>query len=215
MTDKPIVLLPNAFRDTALTVATLADNATSTTFADFRKDCLEQVDALRRELTAAGHPSDVVADATYAQCALLDETALIRLKDHERDAWEREPLPVQEFNTNDAGDELIARIHRRLQEPAPKLVLLSIFNAVLGLGFTGKFALNGADARIDLMRALDQRTGQSQDTSGTVLLSSSANARWRMSISPLGYVVGGIIVAALVYLALDRWLAASIARLPG
>ncbi|MDP9157437.1 MAG: DotU family type IV/VI secretion system protein [Pseudomonadota bacterium] len=215
MNNNPAVLLPNAFRDTALTVATLADNATSTTFDDFRKDCVAQVVALRRELTAAGHPSDVVADATYAQCALLDEAALIHLKDHERDAWEREPLQVREFNTNDAGDELIAKIHRRLQEPTPKLVLLSIFNAVLGLGFTGKFALNGANARIELMRALDQRIGQSHDTSGTVLLTNTEPLRWRMNMSPLGWVIASIVAAALVYLALDQWLAASIARLQG
>jgi type VI secretion system protein ImpK len=138
MSDKPTVLLPNAFRDTALTVATLADNATSIGSASFRETCVAQVDALRRELIIAGHPSDVVADAIYAQCALLDETALVQLKGHKRDAWEREPLQVREFNTNDAGDELIARIRRRLQESRPKLALLSIFNAVLGLGFTGK-----------------------------------------------------------------------------
>lgn len=215
MRDQPAALLPIAFRDTALEVVTLADKATSTGFADFRKTCLEQVDALRVELTAAGHPSDVVADATYAQCALLDETALAHLKGHEREAWEREPLQVRVFNTNDAGDELIARISRRLQEPAPKLALLSIFNAVLGLGFTGKFALNGADARIELMRALDQRIGQSHDTSGTVLLTNTEPLRWRMNMSPLGWVIASIVAAALVYLALDQWLAASIARLQG
>jgi type VI secretion system protein ImpK len=212
-TNSPTVLLPNAFRDTALTVATLADDGSSTTFASFRDTCVAQVDALRRELTAAGHPSDVVADATYAQCALLDETALVRLKDHERDAWEREPLQVREFNTNDAGDELIARINRRLQEPRPKLALLMIFNAVLGLGFTGKFALNGADARIELMRALDQRIGQSHDTSGTVLLTNNAASRWRMNLSPLGWVIASAVIAALVYVALGQWLATSIARL--
>ena len=209
-------LLPNALRDTALTVATLTDDSTSISFASFRDTCVAQVEALRRELTAAGHPPDVVADATYAQCALLDETALVRLKEHERDAWEREPLQVREFNTNDAGDELIAKINRRLQEPRPKLALLSIFNAVLGLGFTGKFAFDGADARIELMRALDQRIGQSKgsNTSGTVLLTQNTTSRWRMNISPLGWVIAGVVVAALVYLALSQWLAASIARLP-
>jgi type VI secretion system protein ImpK len=218
MNDKPTstytALLPNAFRDTALTVASLADNAATIGFVTFRDTCVAQVEALRRELTAAGHLPDVVADATYAQCALLDEAALVRLKGHERDAWEREPLQVREFNTNDAGDELIAKINRRLQEPRPKLALLSIFNAVLGLGFTGKFALNGADARIELMRALDQRIGQSHDTSGTVLLTNNTTSRWRMNMSPLGWVIAGVVVSGLVYLALSQWLAASIARLP-
>src|ERR1700735_4273458 len=114
--EKYTALLPNAFRDTAVTVANLADDATSITFASFREKCVAQVKALARELRAAGHLPDVVRDATYAQCALLDETALVRLKGAERDAWEREPLQIKEFQTNDAGDELIAKIHQRLAD---------------------------------------------------------------------------------------------------
>jgi type VI secretion system protein ImpK len=47
---------------------------------------------------------------------------------------------------------------------------------VLGLGFKGKFAMSGADARLELMRALDQCIGQSAgvDTSGTVLLTQAS-----------------------------------------
>jgi type VI secretion system protein ImpK len=108
-------LLPNAFRDTAFTVASLADDASSLSFVSFREKCVAQVDALGRELRAAGHLPDVVRDATYAQCALLDETALAHLKGPERDAWEREPLQVQEFKSNDAGYELIDKISSGLQ----------------------------------------------------------------------------------------------------
>jgi type VI secretion system protein ImpK len=213
---KYTVLLPNAFRDTAFTVACLADEATSINFVSFRDKCVAQVDALGRELRAAGHLPDVVREATYAQCALLDETALVRLKGPERDAWEREPLQVSEFKSNDAGYELIDKIQQRLLEPNPRLALLSIFNTVLGLGFKGKFALNGADARLELMRALDQRIGQAagKDTSGTVVLAQGPSERWSTNVSPLGWVITGVAVAGLVYLALGQWLAASIARIP-
>jgi type VI secretion system protein ImpK len=212
--EKYTALLPNAFRDTAVTVANLSDDATSITFASFRAKCVTQVEALARELRAAGHLPDVVRDATYAQCALLDETALVRLKGAERDAWEREPLQIKEFQTNDAGDELIAKIQQRLADPRPKVALLSLFNAVLGLGFKGKFALQGADARIELMRALDQRIAQvaDRDTSGTVLLTQDASTRWNRNVSPLGWVVASVVVAGLVYLGLSQWLTASIAR---
>lgn len=212
---KYTALLPNAFRDTAYTVATLADDATSHSFVSFRAKCVAQVDALGRELRAAGHLPDVVQDATYAQCALLDETALVQLKGSERDAWEREPLQVEAFKSNDAGYELIDRIQERLAEPRPKLALLSIYNAVLGLGFKGKFAISGADARLELMRALDQRIGQagSADASGTVLLTQRVSHRWSARVSPLGWVIAGFLVAGLVYLALGAWLTASIARI--
>ncbi|MGX6998912.1 DotU family type IV/VI secretion system protein [Caballeronia sp. KNU42] len=213
---KYTALLPNAFRDTAFSVASLADNATSPGFTSFRAKCVAQVDALGRELRAAGHLPDVVRDATYAQCALLDETALAHLKGPERDAWEREPLQVEAFKSNDAGYELIDRIQQRLAEPRPNLALLHIFNSVLGLGFKGKFALSGADARLELMRALDQRVGESAavDTSGTVVLTENLTSRWSANVSPLGWVIGAVVVAGLVYLALGQWLTASIARIP-
>jgi len=213
---KYTALLPNAFRDTAFSVASLADNATSLSFVSFRAKCVAQVDALGRELRAAGHLPDVVRDATYAQCALLDETALAQLKGPERDAWEREPLQVEAFKSNDAGYELIDRIQQRLAEPRPKLALLHLFNSVLGLGFKGKFALSGADARLELMRALDQRIGESAgvDTSGTVVLTQNSTSRWSANVSPLCWVIGAVVVAGLVYLALGQWLTASIARIP-
>ncbi|WP_031363519.1 DotU family type IV/VI secretion system protein [Caballeronia sordidicola] len=211
-------LLPNAFRDTALTVASLADEATALSFATFRDKCLAQVEALRRELASAGHLPDVIRDATYAQCALLDEAALLRLKGADRDAWEKEPLQIREFQTNDAGNELIGLIRRRLAEPRPRLALLNLFSAVLGLGFKGQFAINGADARLELMRALDQQIGQAapKDTSGTVLLTQGIVRQWSVlnaRMSPLGWVVSGVVIAALVYLGLSQWLAASIARM--
>jgi type VI secretion system protein ImpK len=210
--------LPNAFRDTALTVASLADDAAPISFAPFRGKCQAQVEALRRELASAGHSPDVIRDATYAQCALLDEAALLRLKGADRDAWETEPLQIKEFHTNDAGNELIGLIRRRLAEPRPKLVLLTLFSAVLGLGFKGKFAINGADGRLELMRALDQETGQSapKDTSGTVLLTQGVVRQWNAlnaRMSSLGCVVLGVVIAGLVYLWLSQWLAASIARM--
>jgi len=213
---KYTALLPNAFRDTAFSVASLADNATSLSFVSFRAKCVAQVDALGRELRAAGHLPDVVRDATYAQCALLDETALAQLKGPERDAWEREPLQVEAFKSNDAGYELIDRIQQRLAEPRPKLALLHLFNSVLGLGFKGKFALSGADARLELMRALDQRIGESAgvDTSGTVVLTENSTSRWSANVSTLCWVIGAVVVAGLVYLALGQWLTASIARIP-
>ena len=66
------------------------------------------------------------------------------------------------------------------------------------------------------MRALDQRIGQSVgvDTSGTVLLTQKFSRRWNVNVSPVGWVMGALIVAGLVYLALGAWLTASIARIP-
>jgi type VI secretion system protein ImpK len=209
-------LLPVALRDTALTVATLADEAMPIEFASFRSKCDQQVERLRNELDAAGHAPDVVEDALYAQCALLDETALHRLQGTDRDAWEREPLQVRQFHTHDAGEELIKRIEKRLADTQPAPALMSIFAAVLGLGFTGKFVLNGADARDTLVRSIDQQLGvdADRDIASTVLIAEApARRRWFGHVSLIAWVAIAGVVAAAVYIALEQWLTAAIARL--
>ncbi|WP_354685095.1 DotU/TssL family secretion system protein [Cupriavidus necator] len=212
------MMFPLALRDTALTVTALADAAQPMEgFATFRAKCVEQVARLREEFHANGQPADVVEDAAYAQCALLDEVALRRLQGADRDAWEREPLQVQQFKSHDAGEALITRIERRLAEPQPVLPLLTVFHTVLGLGFQGRYALEGASARTALIRAIDERLERAGmgKASGPVLVTVGTPRRWLSQMSPLGWVVVACIGAGLVYLGLDRWLAAAIARLAG
>ncbi len=208
--------LPVALRDTALTVTGLASDAAPAAFDVFRRKCMEQIERLRSELSTLGHPRDVIEDATYAQCALLDEAALSSLKGNDRDAWEREPLQVSEFQSHDAGEELIVRIERRLAQPQPILPLLAIFAAVLDLGFKGKFALDGRDARVALMHVLDERAGrhgERSDTSGPVVVRTGPRRRWFGNLSSLAWVVIAFVGASAIYIALDQWLAASIARI--
>lgn len=209
-------LLPAALRDTALTATGLAGYATPPSFEVFRQKCKEQIERLRAELISEGHPNDVVEDAAYAQCALLDEAALSSLVGPDRDAWERDPLQVSEFQCHDAGEQLIARIERRLAQPQQVLPLLAIFQAVLNLGFQGKFVLEGVDARSALMRAVDERLGSGidcGDISGTVVVRPGKANRWLGHLSALAWVVIACAAACVVYAALDQWLAASIARL--
>jgi type VI secretion system protein ImpK len=207
------LLLPVALRDTALSVAILAGESKPQSAEEFRTKCKKQIQALRQELTSAAHPADVVEDAVYAQCALLDEMALSHLEGYARDAWEREPLQVDEFQSHDAGDELVRRIERRLAQPQPVLPLLAIFGAVLDLGFTGKFALAGHDARTALMRAIGERLGPDHERHSVLVVQAAGGLRWSGHLSPLAWVAIACVAAGVVYLALDQWLTASIARI--
>jgi type VI secretion system protein ImpK len=154
----------------------------------------------------------VIDDAIYAQCALLDEAALGTLTSADRDAWETEPLQVGQFNSHDAGQELITRIERRLAEPQPVLPLLALFNTVLGLGFKGKFALHSGDARTTLMQAVDERLGRAseRDTCGPVVVTRGRGRPWFKDLSPLGWVATTLVVGAFAYVGIDRWLTASL-----
>jgi len=79
--------LPLALRNTALTVTSLANGAQPETFKTFAAQCDQQIGLLRTELAAASCTPDVINDAVYAQCALLDEIALKCLSGGDRDTW--------------------------------------------------------------------------------------------------------------------------------
>lgn len=206
-------LLPVALRDTADTVTRLRSK-NPPTLAELRQESDAQVAGLREQLQRRGYPRDVIDDALYAQCALLDEAALSGLEDNDRDAWEREPLQVRVFGRNDAGEELLRRIGQRLRESRPVLPLLLIFAAVLAHGFRGRFAVNEAEARTKLIRAIDDRLeraigGALPDRAGPVVVNPSRGRR--RPLSPLAWVCIAAIAAGLVWLAIDRWLLSSIA----
>ncbi|OMG71027.1 DotU/TssL family secretion system protein [Burkholderia ubonensis] len=215
MTVADSLLLPVALRDTARTVTALEMEPLP--YQTLRDQCNAQIAQLRSELNSHGLPDDAISDAIYAQCALLDEAALKHLTGKVRDDWEHEPLQVVHFSSNDAGDELVRRIEKRLREPQPVRLLLAIFAAVLSLGFVGRFAVNGETPREALVRAIDERLGrtsadESNRASVAPIVVNHANAR-PLRISPLTWVAISCFAVGLIWFAADRWFIASIAQL--
>ncbi|AOJ35787.1 DotU family type IV/VI secretion system protein [Burkholderia metallica] len=207
------ILLPVALRDTAMTVASLTHEPARHSFAPLRHSCSAQVARLRDEMTSAGHPLDVIEDALYAQCALLDETALRNLTGDDRTAWEREPLQVEAFGRNDAGHEVISRIEHRVAEPRPVLPLLAIFRAILDLGFAGKLALGERGAHAALLNAIDERLGGKPDTHLPVMIDDVTACRPSGRFGPFSWLALSFIMGGMLYLALNEWLGRSVAEI--
>jgi type VI secretion system protein ImpK len=213
-----VPVLPRAMRDTALTVTELKLNAQPKSFSDFRERCESQVQQLRAELSVAGYSNAVIADAVYAQCALLDEFALIKLQGDEHESWEQDPLQVSEFQSHEAGVELVDRVERCLANPNTPVMLLAVFFETFNLGFKGKFMIAGEPARDVLLRALDARaTRQSNPSLGLVnQLDAEHNALDKTpSISPR--IIWGALVAMVtisIYCGLQLWTSTAVASLP-
>lgn len=213
-----VTQLPLAIRDTALTVASLhGGEFPREGFSVFRQTCEAQLERLRTELEEAGQPRDMIDDALYAQCALLDEAVLRCLKNKHRDDWELQPLQVTQFNSHDAGEELVRRMQARLQAPQANMTLLLIFHTVLLLGFQGKFAVQGEIERFALMNALAERLEGNQKSTledrSTVVVTAGASRRWWPTLSPLAWVMLAALLAALLYGGLQHWLSVSISAL--
>jgi type VI secretion system protein ImpK len=106
-------------------------------------------------LERRGYSADVSHDAVMAQCALLDETALRYLSTDIRAGWELAPLQVGRFNLHDAGERVFERLEARMREAAPHVDLLECYAAILGIGFTGRYAREGEAKRVALMSSLN------------------------------------------------------------
>ena len=77
-----------------------------------------------------------VDDGLFAICALIDELAMA-LPDL-RPLWSQAMLQATRFNTTSAGVELFQRLSRVRQGPPS---VIATYTTVLGLGFTGSYAL--------------------------------------------------------------------------
>nr|WP_258168150.1 DotU family type IV/VI secretion system protein [Paraburkholderia sp. BL21I4N1] len=201
-------------RDTALLVTTLAPGGTVADAAGFRERCGQANDRFSDALTRRGYPADVRQEALVAQCGLLDETALRHLSAENRSAWALKPLQVERFDIHDAGERVFDCIEARLRETPANADLLECYSAILGMGFTGRYALGGEAKRIDVMAALDARLEKlrpSADVPFVVDRSARRLSDWVHSLSPWAVAGLACIVALIVWrigsVALDTQLA--------
>jgi type VI secretion system protein ImpK len=118
------------------------------------------LDELKNSKLALGLPVQSVDDGMFAIAALLDEIAM-SLPDL-RPVWANYPLQATRWTTNNAGVELFQRLDRVRQGPKS---VLATYAVVLGMGFTGRYGLPGAN-QYDLVmmrRDLGARLGVDPD----------------------------------------------------
>lgn len=203
-------------RDTALEVSLLLQDATERSAFDLRERCLRIVDDFDRALQVRQCPLDVLEDAVYAQCGLLDETALRCLPDDERSKWDAHPLQVERFGNHDAGNRVYERIALRLREMPPKVALLECYAAVLGLGFLGHYAHKGEPRRAELAALLNERIQRAGPQRRSFIIDTVSGTRldWLRRLSP--WAIAGIVCvsAALIWFVLGKSLDVQLVNLP-
>ncbi len=204
-------------RDTALEVSMLAsgDDAEPPVF-ELRKRWLKLVDEFDQALRANQVPDDIREDAVYAQCGLLDETALRYLSEDERSEWDVQPLQVERFGNHDAGARIYERIEIRSRETRPDVRLLECYVAVLGLGFKGRYEHEDERPRLELVAALDKQTQRTrpQPKSFVVDMTETRRLDRLLHQSPWFIAGAGCVLAALIWFALANSLDLQLANLP-
>jgi type VI secretion system protein ImpK len=194
--------MSDLLRDTALVVATLRAGGRVVSLNAFRKRCLQLLDQFGEGLDRREFARDERDEALHAQCALLDETALRLLSSSDQDSWAARPLQVEKFGKHDLGESVFKRLNDRMRDQTLRIDLLECYATILGLGLTGRYAIEGEVKRQALLDELASLIARSRSTKPIPFISrrSERSLSWMKRAS--FWIIAGFccLVAALVWI---------------
>lgn len=125
-----------------------ADGASFPAAQALRAQLLALLAPLQAAATAQGVPADEIEEARFALVAWADEV-ILKKSWAGRDEWLREPLQMQLFRTNRAGNEFFTHLARlRTDQGAVR----EVYFLALALGFEGQYQGQAAERRALIAR---------------------------------------------------------------
>jgi type VI secretion system protein ImpK len=122
----------------------LKNRYTPAEFDGFRSRLREFLANFDRGAKRLGAASEDVYLAKYAFCALTDE-AVLATQRRLADAWQINPLQLEMFGDQLAGETFFDRLEELRAQGAPRLQVLEVFHMCLLLGFQGKYLIEGSE----------------------------------------------------------------------
>lgn len=127
-----------------------------------RRKIKDLFDDLDRKAKRATIESEHVHDVKFALVAFIDEVIAASDWEH-KDSWLANPMQLELFNRNDAGDEFFARVEQLRKRAHTNADVLEVYYLCMALGFKGKYAFQDTDrlrlliddTENDLRRAVD------------------------------------------------------------
>ncbi|MBN1979973.1 MAG: type IVB secretion system protein IcmH/DotU [Chitinivibrionales bacterium] len=131
--------------------------------AALRKLIIHYVDLFKKNCQILNLSKPAIEDAVYALIALLDETVLT-VPGECHNFWLSNPLQLELFNTNIAGEGFFVKLDQLATEPEKMKEIIEIYYICLALGFEGKYRITGnyaqRDAIIDKYAAMLLKLGR-------------------------------------------------------
>ncbi len=112
--------------------------------AAFRERLRQLLTKVERGAKRLSIDADDVYQAKFAFCALIDEIVLMSRMPI-RDDWERNPLQLEMFGEQLAGEKFFDTLEKLRGEGAHRVQVLEVFHMCLLLGFQGRYVLEGAE----------------------------------------------------------------------
>jgi type VI secretion system protein ImpK len=110
----------------------------------FRSHIKEFLTGLERGATRLHSSAEDIHLCKYAFCATVDELILMS-QFKVRDAWQRQPLQLQFFGEQLAGEQFFAKLETLRREGAARVQILEVFHMCLLMGFQGKYIIEGSE----------------------------------------------------------------------
>jgi type VI secretion system protein ImpK len=110
--------------------------------SQFHKNCLR-----------AGFAPEMIELVKYALVATLDETVL-SIPGEARDFWITNPMQLEIFGDNIAGEEFYRKLDQLMQAPDENRSILEIYYLCLCLGFQGRYLLKDPQQREVIIKRL-------------------------------------------------------------
>jgi type VI secretion system protein ImpK len=118
---------------------------------DFRHHVCQLLSSIELNAGELRIPSNDLAEARFAFCALLDEVILNSTLPIRAD-WECRPLQLELFGEHMAGERFFDRLELLRREGVARLGVLEVFHLCLLLGFQGRYAFDGRE-KLDYLTA--------------------------------------------------------------
>jgi type VI secretion system protein ImpK len=110
------------------------------------------VEALLQRAAAAGLGREEANDLAYPVVALADEIVLSKASEELRAFWSAQPLQLQFFHENVAGEEFFTRLEAIRKDPR-RAELARAYYLALAFGFQGRYRVRGGE--LELMGITD------------------------------------------------------------
>ncbi|MEO8144035.1 MAG: type VI secretion system protein TssL, long form [Betaproteobacteria bacterium] len=146
----------------------------------------ERLNVFEQDARATGIGAETLADASFALCALLDESAA---STPWGTAWSTAGMLAERHPGSNGGERFFELLEKLSADPASNIVVLEFFHVCLALGFEGRYrdAANGRDELVaQRARLLEQIRQQRAPHDGEL------SGHWRGVAAPARRAAGGL-----------------------
>ena len=151
-----------------------------------RASLRERIDAFEHDARAAGLGDEAVASASYALCALLDESAACTPWGA---GWAKSGLLAERHGDSKGGEKFFLMLETLSADPAANISLLEFLYVCLALGFEGHYR-EAADGRQVLAEKRARLLGQIRKQQASY--DGELSGHWRGVTAPARRPTGGL-----------------------